>query len=285
MKFLLKEKPDKEGLVRLYDEDFHYLVHVRRVKPGSVFTALLPEDNSTEKIPREVKVTVCSIDNKTLTGAISGTQGLTREKFPPEETMPDIILFQALPKGSKMDLIVRQAAELGINEVVPFISERSVPKQNPIKSSPKNSSDSKINRWRRIIKEARQQSGSLTDTTILTILNASELFAYWKKLQENQPGTLGLVFTPFSASEDNGVEKGGFHRYLYKKPSLLVLAVGPEGGLSEAELKSFIKAGFKTLSLGNTVLRTETAALCGAAAAKIILMERTLWKTTQQLNE
>ena len=217
MKFLLKDKPDKDGLVRLRDEDYHYLVNVRRLKPGSVFTVLLSsKDNFQEEISQEASVTVISIDNQTLTGSVS------YKKTSPASltlTLPEIILFQALPKGAKMDLIVRQAAELGINEVVPFVSEHSIPK--------KSTRDGRTGRWRRIIKEARQQSGSAVDTGINDILSMDELFAYWEQLQAENRGSkkgspLGLIFSP--------IAKSGFHRYLYKKPPLLVLAVGPEGG-------------------------------------------------------
>ena len=313
MQFLLKEKPDKEGLVRLCDKDYHYLVHVRRLKPGNVFSALMPAaDKTPTTIPQHVTITVQSIDKHILTGSVS-----VDSTVPPGD-LPPMILFQALPKGAKMDLIVRQAAELGINEIVPFLSEHTIPK--------KGSGNERPDRWRRIIKEARQQSGSAVDTQIHDILSIDELFAYWQKLQKNSrdikekpaetPETtheaLGLVFSPKStgAAMDGGgknalagvfakqklqspksagtlilgnpLEQGGFHRYLYKKPPLLVFAVGPEGGFSTAELNRFAEAGFMVLSLGNTVLRTETAALYGAAAVKIILEERALWKPILQ---
>ena len=301
MQFLLTEKPDKKGLVRLRGEDYHYLVHVRRLKPGAVFQAVLPDFKPTtdtkknkETITQQVNVIVLSIDKRTLTGSVSlANNTVPTSKISgdsPVIVLPSIILFQALPKGTKMDLIVRQAAELGISEVVPFISERSVPRE----------AEERINRWRRIVKEARQQSGSLIDTQVHAVLSADELFAYWEKLQTDclsiggTQEALGLLFSPQavnvnqlsipgnegSLTLNNPLEKGGFHRYLYNKPHLLVLSVGPEGGFSDAEANRFVNAGFKTVSLGDTILRTETAALYGAAAAKIILMERAWWKTT-----
>jgi len=261
-------------------------------------------------------ITVRSIDKHILTGSVLKAGKPLAEA--PE--LPAIVLFQALPKGAKMDLIVRQATETGLSEVVPFISEHSLPKEK--------SGDKKTERWRRIVKEARQQSGSAVDTRIHETLNADELFAYWEKLKSGsaEPAeALGLVFSPWAAATvystepqsgdgsplDGGeknalggvfarqklrnckisteadfamrpLEKGGFHQYLNKKLSLLVLAVGPEGGFSGAELSRFVDAGFKPLCLGEAVLRTETAALSAAAAAKIIILERAWWKTTAQ---
>ena len=73
------------------------------------------------------------------------------------------------------------------------------------------------------------------------------------------------------------LEKGSFHGYLGNKPDLTALAVGPEGGFSPAEVYMFLEAGFKPLILGNTILRTETAALYGTAALRIILLESEAW--------
>jgi 16S rRNA (uracil1498-N3)-methyltransferase len=185
--------------------------------------------------------------------------GIYRDRPAPAGTgLPPILLFQALPKGNKMDLIVRQAAEGGISEVIPFTADHSVPE---------GSSRGREERWRRIAREARQQSGSAVDTRVSSPLSAGALFDRWNTLE---PGALGLVLHPPLA-------QGSFHHYLYRDPSLIVLAVGPEGGFSAAELTRFTNAGFKSLCLGDTVLRTETAALYGAAAVRIILLEKAWW--------
>jgi len=271
--FLLTEEPDRDGLVRLRGEDYHYLVHVRRLKPGGAFTALLPssagERNSTPDSGQLVTITVTDIDGHTLTGTTAPYNPSEREQkgealaqaASPAYSLqiPPIILFQAMPKEPKMDLIVRQAAESGISEVVPFIAEHSIAKQHY-----------RTERWERIIKEARQQSGSAVDTKIREPLSDAELFAYWAELHSEK--TLGIIFSP-----DQPLEKGGFHRYLNKEPSSVVLAVGPEGGFSPGELDRFLEAGFKPLCMGPAVLRTETAALYGAAAVRIILLEKKWW--------
>jgi len=273
--FLLTEEPDKDRLVRLRGEDYHYLVNVRRLKPGDVFNALLP-------CGKNIDVTVISAENHTLCGRIVDT-GYDPNTNEPENTVP-IILFQALPKGSKMDLIVRQAAETGVSEIIPFISEHTISKLKAIKEQKKE----RIDRWRRIIKEARQQSGSAADTHVLEPLSMDEMFAYWEKLQnKTSEKALGLVFSPDIKPAERPIlcdplEKDSFHRYLYTIPPLIVLAIGPEGGFSGEELSRFASAGFKQLSLGSAILRTETAALFGAAAVKIILMERSWWTLKQQ---
>jgi 16S rRNA (uracil1498-N3)-methyltransferase len=287
--FLLAEPPDKDGLVRLGGKEYRYLVSVRRLKPGDTFIALPPpagkgdpkssgnfaNSGNSANSGQLLTVTVLGIDNHTLTGSA------VQSPVVPDtaEGIPPIILFQGLPREAKMDLIVRQAAETGISEVVPFTTDRSIPKEH-----------FRMERWRRIIKEARQQSGSPIDTRIRPPLTANELFAYWKELSVNSDSpdpnsskkgsSLGIVFCPDAAEKSGtkGLEKSGFHRYLSKEPLLTVLAVGPEGGLSVAEIDRFTDAGFKPLSMGSTILRTETAALYGAAAVRVILMEKAWWK-------
>jgi 16S rRNA (uracil1498-N3)-methyltransferase len=192
-----------------------------------------------------------------------------------------------------MDLIVRQAAEGGITEVVPFYSERSVPVPG----------QGKEERWRRIVREARQQSGSSIDTRIHVPVSQEGLFACWEALRTQAEHTgptgtagkagkagkaLGIVFheSPVEADLAGGpLEQGTFHHYLNSEPFLIALALGPEGGFSGGELGRFITAGFKPLQMGDTVLRAETAALYGAAAVRIILMERTQWKLKTKLKE
>jgi 16S rRNA (uracil1498-N3)-methyltransferase len=290
--FLLTSRPDKDGLIRLEGKDYHYLVNVQRLKPGETFTALLPpadkgDSKNSSNSGRLVTVTILGVDGHTLTG--SAVQSPQCPVTP--NTMrgiPPIFLFQGLPREAKMDLIIRQAAETGINEVVPFATERSIPREH-----------FRMERWWRIIKEARQQSGSPIDTRIHPPLSADELFAYWKELSINSNPLnqnsskasfpLGIVFSLNSAEkadannlEKNGLEKSGFHHYLSIEPSLIVLTIGPEGGLSTAEINRFIDAGFKSLSMGDTVLRAETAALYGAAAVRIIFMEKAWWMLKQQ---
>jgi 16S rRNA (uracil1498-N3)-methyltransferase len=301
--FLLAARPDKDGLVRLEGKDYHYLANVRRLKPGNTFAALLPvadkgDFGNSEDFAkpgefadsgRFVTVTVLSIDGCTLTGSAVQSPASSCPVIPDTtgEISP-IILFQGLPREAKMDLIVRQAAETGISEVVPFTAERSIPREH-----------FRMERWQRIIKEARQQSGSPIDTRIRSPLTADELFAYWKELSmnSNSPNSnsskasppLGIVFCPSPAEKPDtndlekiGLEKTGFHHYLSKEHLLTVLVVGPEGGLSPAEVGRFMDAGFMPLSMGNAVLRTETAALYGVAAVKVILMEKAWWMLKQQ---
>jgi 16S rRNA (uracil1498-N3)-methyltransferase len=258
--FILPVPPNADGTVRLYGDDYRYLVRVRRLKEGAVFPALLPGG-----IPAEV--TVLSTVDGILIGECK-TAGASarraRDGLPAPGALPPIILFQGLPRSPKMDLIVRQAAEGGLTEIAPFVSGFSTVKL-------KDAGTHKIKRWERIIKEARQQSGSVIDTALRQPCTIDGILEYWNALKTGQQRPVGIIL------HQEPLEKGSFHDYLYNRPTLVVFAVGPEGGFSTGEAARFMEAGFKPLLMGGTILRTETAALYGAAAIRVLLLESASW--------
>jgi 16S rRNA (uracil1498-N3)-methyltransferase len=256
--FIFEKEPDKDGRIRLEDKDYNYLVRVRRLAPGEYFPALLPDGT-------KVSVQVLSIGNHALEGRIFQNGQIAGKT---ERPLPPLILFQALPKGEKMDLIVRQAAEGALAEIVPFTSEFSAAKTAGMGGQ-------KFSRWERIIREARQQSGSAVETAIRQPLAMDGLFAYWEDIQKRQPGALGLLFHHLPLVNES------LHRYLDSNPPAVVLAIGPEGGFSPAEADRFMAAGFKPFTIGGTVFRTETAALYAQAAVRILLLEMDSWETKQ----
>jgi 16S rRNA (uracil1498-N3)-methyltransferase len=253
--FILNSKPDKNGQLRFEGGDYRYLARVRRLAPGEYFPALLPGAADT------VSVRVLSVDKHVLIGEISDEKP-ARAEASVSKNEP-LILFQSLPKGEKMDLIVRQAAEGGLAQIVPFISEFS---------APGNIGGRKFARWEKIIKEARQQSGSLSPTVIRQPLSIDGLFAFWEELSAQNPGALGLLFHHLPLA------KASLHGYLCKRPEIVALAIGPEGGFSPSEARRFMAAGFKPVTIGETILRTETAALYAQAAVRVLLLERDSWE-------
>jgi 16S rRNA (uracil1498-N3)-methyltransferase len=276
--FILPSPPDSRGLIWLTGKDFHYLVRVRRLREGAVFNAALPGGPG-------VRVLVQSLADNCLTGeCLSG-------EFIDETSLPPIILFQAMPKGAKLDLIVRQAVEGGIAEIRPFVSGYSVPRIPGKVDDDGAGKSGRVERWRRIAKEARQQSGSATATEIAAPCTVDELLEYWETLKSRSARPLGIILHPgptttgpLGSSGPLGsfgpLAKGAFHSYLYGNPDLVALAVGPEGGFSPEEVSRFLAAGFRPLVIGNTILRTETASLYAAAAVRVILLENTAWTLT-----
>ena len=266
----MSKEPNKDNIIRLEGDDYRYLVRVRRLAVGEFFPALLPDGAQT-------LVQVLAIDRGVLTGKCEDKTALdavcagSQDAVCAPSGLPPIILFQAMPKGEKMDTIVRQAAEGGITEIVPFTSEFSVAKTS--------AAGQKFSRWERIVKEARQQSGSKIATALrrptgTQCLAINELFEYWENLKSQ--GALGLLF-----HHQKGLAQESLHSYLDIIPNVAVLAVGPEGGFSDREASLFLEKGFKPFTIGDTILRTETAALYCAAAVRILLLERNSWQLKQ----
>jgi 16S rRNA (uracil1498-N3)-methyltransferase len=299
--FLLKHYPDSKGRICLDGKDYHYLVRVRRLKQGSVFKAVLPDGKGIE-------VQVESAGGR-LTGVVlsaggcrdsglgrASSAGSTGEAVMPSPVdaagkgplqdkiaVPPLVLFQAMPKHPKLDLILRQAAEGGISEVQPFFSEYSVPRikngryRHSAGENAPPDGDDRMARRRRIIKEALQQSGSPIVTNLRPTCSFEGLLGYWEELKRRYPEALGIVM------HHEWLEQGSIHSYLSSMPEFIALAVGPEGGFSPEEIACFLAAGFKPLHIRDTVLRVETAALYGAASIRIILLESSSWmpKTIQ----
>ncbi|MDR1128834.1 MAG: 16S rRNA (uracil(1498)-N(3))-methyltransferase [Treponema sp.] len=273
------------GLVRLSGKDYHYLARVRRLRPGDVFDAVEPGG-------ARVRVLVRSAEGGVLLGQrleTLETEETPLSPPPDAAALPPLVLFQALPKGAKMDLIIRQAVEGGIAAVAPFVSARSVPK--PERAG--GGGPGRLERWRRIVREARQQSGSAIATSVEPPRPFEEALAFWGELRKQYERPVGLLLHPepdirrdLGKAPGGPLENGSFHGYLENRPGLVAIAAGPEGGFSPMEAARFVEEGFKPVSMGNTVLRAETAAVYAAAAVRIILLESESWihrKVQQQI--
>ena len=261
-RFSLPLPPNPDGMIRLYEKDYHYLVRVRRLKAGMCFNAELPGGEGAQ-------VRILSTKDNILIGeCIDEKTGEPAAANKDSSPLPPIALFQGIPKGAKMDLIIRQATEGALSLIVPFQSEYSAVKLN----TEGKSSEEKLKRWERIIKEARQQSGSAIETKVLPPCSVDTLLEHWESLKKKYRRPLGILL------HQEALGKGTFHNYLAYCPDFIALAVGPEGGFSPGEASLFLSAGFKPLLMGNTILRTETAALYGAAVIRIILLESNAWK-------
>lgn len=153
-----------------------------------------------------------------------------------------VTLFQGMPKSDKMDLIVQKSVELGVSNIVPVVTARSVSKPD------EKSFSKKIERWNKIAEEAAGQSGRGILPKVLPALNFKEAVS---KLLENE--------TAFMLYERNG---GTLREHFLKRPETVGVMVGPEGGFSESEVFYARENGIVTAGMGPRILRTETAPLC-----------------------
>lgn len=202
---------------------------------------------------------------------------------PGQAGIPRITLAIGILKGEKMDLVVRQAAEAGVAEIRPLLTARSIGGEGAA---------GRRGRWERIIREARQQSGSAVPTRVTGTLCTAAFIAGTGPLAGAADGRIGILFheAPLSAPllpappshaahrlAASPLAVAALHGYLGPTPGELILSVGPEGGFTPEEVVAFTAAGFLPLRLPGAVLRAETAALYAVAAVQITLAERRAW--------
>lgn len=254
--FLLRDSPLPDGRVILSGEDFHYLARVRRVKPGDTIHAERPDGV-------QARLVVVSVGQDMLTCSAVYEEGVIREMR--TEGQPAIILFQAVPQPAKMDTLVRQAAEGGVSAVVPFISRYSVKAARLA---------ARTERWKRIVREARQQSGSPVATLVEeTRESVQAALGYYRETSRSFETAAAFVMHEKGDGAD-----GVFHRALASRPGLVSIVIGPEGGLAEDETAAFVENGFVMVNMGQNVLRVETAAAWAVGAVSVILREAESWK-------
>ena len=236
--------------IDLTREQQHYLNRVLRLQAGDRFIAMDGRGHWWLAVLEAQE-----------TGLIAS---ITKEIAVNRELPVEVTLMAALPKGNGFDEVVRQATELGVASIVPVTSDRTLLKP----------SDQKVERWRRIAAEAAEQSERQIVPTILepvsfdvAVKDCGQKYRFicvargdnrhlWDCLAALAPPQSPLI---------RGEEDGG--------ELSIVIAIGPEGGWTEGEVKRAIELGFEAVSLGSRILRAVTApivalSLVGAAFEK-----------------
>ncbi|MED1792386.1 16S rRNA (uracil(1498)-N(3))-methyltransferase [Brevibacillus nitrificans] len=218
-----------EHEVTIVGDDVHHIVNVMRSKEGEkIFVSDGTGRSAVAKIvslsAKEVRATIVELLNEQRELPIRVTIG------------------QGLPKGEKMEWILQKGTELGAYSFFPFSSERTIVKLDAKKEA------KKLERWRKIVKEAAEQSHRdvlpelLAPVSFREALKAGEQYTRCAIAYEKEGGaTMHQVLTEMTADE-----------------SLLVL-IGPEGGFTPDEVAQAEAKGFLSVSLGPRILRTETA--------------------------
>lgn len=300
--FILEQNLEKDGTVTLGGKDYKYLRQVLRVRPGDMISLRLADgslQNSTvtkvDEKAKRIQLQICA--NRENSGKCenhensasedSFTKSITRgvqaqeiqsgrENSLENTAKIEYILLQFVPRPQKFEQIVRQAVECGVKYIVPVFGEYS--EKSSIQAL--SASGNKKERIERIIKEARQQSGSPVDSIVtepMTLEQAVE-FVHGGKLSlaadessgdgENlsvQKSTLGFVLS----ERDEGSVK--ISEVLAKNPEVkrIAIACGSEGGISPKEVEFLCKKGlFLPVHFSVNILRCETAALYGIAAVQ-----------------
>lgn len=234
-RFFLSTEQWSDGPLTLSGEEARHCSNVLRCTPGERVAVFDGEG-------REAGGSIASLANSEVVIDIQ-----TREVTPRPPV--EVILCQAVPKGKNMDLIVQKATELGASRIVPLLSDRTVVKLAP------DEIEKKRIKWQRVALEACKQCGQnwlpeiAAPVAVMDFLRASTGAAESLQLIaaiDDRAGSLKDILA------DNNLQVS---------PASASIMIGPEGDFTPAELNAAINAGFRPMSLGPIVLRSETAAI------------------------
>lgn len=241
----LSESPLGDSLMvaPMSADDLHHARDVLRITSGETIEVVEPPGSV-------VALRVACYTDEGIVGSVVQRVGSIVSE-------PRLTLVQGVAKGDKMDAIVRQTVEVGVTAIVPVLFERSVVRLDERKRI------ERATRWSRIAESAAKQSHRVCIPAVLAPVDAGDLSRVLADvdrvvvLWECQEGVTLANALQSSASDTH-----------------VALVVGPEGGLTAAEVDALTGAGAIAASLGPNILRTETAAVVAVALAADALRSR-----------
>jgi 16S rRNA (uracil1498-N3)-methyltransferase len=227
--------------------DVHHLSRVLRVKCGDSLEI-------SDGVKWEYATKIEEIEKDRIVCRIEDRQAHAREP------KTRVTLYQGFPKATKLDSIIQKCVELGAEKIVPVYTDRSVVTDT-------GKGEKKAGRWQKIADEASTQCRRGKRPNIAVPVKLNEIFNSIVKHKliimpyESEEGrTLKDALADFRKNHPEDAEKGAD----------IALIIGPEGGFSDKEVEHFREAGAEVVTLGKTILRTETA---GPAALAMIMYE------------
>lgn len=240
--FYIKNNQIKDDVIKIIGDDVNHIKNVLRYKNGDELQVC--DETGTRYITKinafendEVILKICEITNVST------------------ELDVKITLVQGLPKSDKMDFIIQKCTELGVSEIIPVITERTI-----VKIDEKNE-NKKLERWQRIGVEAAKQSRRQVIPQVEKIVNLENFVENLSKYD--------IVIVPYEC-EDEYTLKMALNETKHNVKNIAIV-IGPEGGFSEKDIEILrTYSNVKEVSLGKRILRTETA---GIATLSMLVYE------------
>lgn len=236
-RFFVPPEAVQGNRVVLPPEESHHVATVLRLRPGERIVVF-------DGRGQDYVVDLAAVTPRAVEGRVIETRSGARP-------VVHLTLVQGVPKGGKMDTIIRQGTELGIGRFVPVLTRRAVARPSPARGE----------RWRRIAAEAAKQSGRSTVPVVEDPLSFSDV---WPLLQHV------LVLIPWEGERSRSI---GALLTQNRSARAVAICIGPEGGWTLEEVRAAVAHGAHPVTLGELILRTETA---GLAATAMVLYELTL---------
>ncbi|HWQ79138.1 MAG TPA: 16S rRNA (uracil(1498)-N(3))-methyltransferase [Anaerovoracaceae bacterium] len=237
-RFFVDQSAVGDRTIRITDaDDRKHMTKVLRLGVGDTV-------GISDSVQFEYTAEIMEIGNDSIEARI-----LDKQKFAREPELK-ITLFQGVPKQGKMETVIQKTVELGVWSIVPVFTDRSVVVDH-------GNFRKKIERWQKIADEAVKQCkrGIIPqirwEMTFLEMLDSLPDF--------------DLILFPYENEEKQSIKD--CLRRIQERPKTAAVIIGPEGGFSDSEAEALVKAGAQSVSLGKTVLRTETAGMAAIAMA------------------
>lgn len=231
--FYVEPEAVTKDTVRITGGDVNHIKNVLRMHPQDEIIVL-------DGAGMEYRCKIETISEEVITRVLEA-------KKTEAELSVRLLLFQGLPKKDKMELIIQKAVELGVSEIIPVLTKRTV-----VKLEDKKKEQKKLERWQAIAEAAAKQSGRGSIPKVREAVKFTEAVKMAAALDE--------ALIPYELAE--GMEEARERvRGLHDKKTVGIF-IGPEGGFEEDEIALATKAGIHPITLGKRILRTETAGLC-----------------------
>ncbi|MBR2499615.1 MAG: 16S rRNA (uracil(1498)-N(3))-methyltransferase [Clostridia bacterium] len=227
--------------VKIYGSDVKHITKVLRLKTQSIL--ILCDGEGYDYVAK-----LAQIDDDSLSLDILEKKPCTAE--------PNlkVTLFQGFPKAGKMEYIIEKCTELGISSIVPVITERTV-----VKFDENDSGRKKLERFRKVASESVKQCARGKIPEISNIYSLKQTEALIKDLD--------LIIVAYENERETSLKSVLKEN---KNVSSIGIFIGPEGGFAEDEINFLTSLGAKKVTLGNRILRTETA---GQAVLSAVMYE------------
>jgi 16S rRNA (uracil1498-N3)-methyltransferase len=231
-RFYVPEGNIRKNEITIDGKEAHHIIDVMRLKETD-------------------KVVVFDGTGNEYTGFIKGIDPhlknvsveVVRVERPAPESIPEVILAQAIPKKSKMDYIVEKASELGASRVIPLVTERTIVRPDSA------SSKRKVERWRKIAVAAAKQCGRTS------IPKITKISTYGEALKNIDQYDLAIMACLSGETVSIRESLAGI------KAGKIIVFIGPEGDFTDGEIEMFNESNCKHVSLGQRVLKSDTAGL------------------------
>ena len=241
MLHIFADPADMQGdLLTVRGPEVNHMKNVLRMKPGDEVSV---SDGRQDKDYRYV-----------ITGFQEDAAVLNLVGVEEKDTELPVLpyLFQGLPKGEKMELVIQKAVELGVYEIIPVSMRRCVAKLDEKRA------EKKAERWQKVAEAAAMQSKRRVIPRIHMPMTMQEAIRYAQTCAD-------VRVLPYENQQDDGSTKALLETLREPTPDGkkkgVAVFIGPEGGFEEEEVKEAREAGIQPISLGKRILRTETAGL------------------------